>query len=234
MIGNGLARGGSFYLPGDHGVVVPGYHMIGVAHGQWYRLITYAFVHSLPTQPPLGITHIIMNMWSLWVLGPTVELVMGRIRFAVLYLLSALGGSVAIMLLAPAAGGYGASGAIFGLAGAYFVICKRLKRDVVYANRLALYSVVWLAATAWFTSWEGHLGGLLAGGCAHAGLRLRAAPDAHARPGRSGRGPAGAHGRARRIQGLLHQRRGADVAMAPPHPDGDLQEETFSRRRLDS
>jgi membrane associated rhomboid family serine protease len=164
MVGNGLARGGSFYLPVDRGVVVPGFHTIGVAHGQWYRLITYAFVHSLPTQPPLGITHIIMNMWSLWVLGPMVEQVMGRIRFGVLYLLSALGGSVAIMLLAPTAGADGASGAIFGLAAAYFVICKRLKRDVVYANRLALYSVVWLAATAWFTSWEGHLGGLLAGG----------------------------------------------------------------------
>jgi membrane associated rhomboid family serine protease len=164
MIGNGLAKGGNFYLPVGHGVVVPGFRAVGVAHGQWYRLITYAFLHSLPAQAPLGIAHIVMNMWSLWILGPMVERVTGRIRFAALYLLSALGGSVAIMLLAPAAGGYGASGAIFGLVAAYFVICKRLKRDVTYSGRLALYSVVWLVATAWFTSWQGHLGGLLAGG----------------------------------------------------------------------
>jgi membrane associated rhomboid family serine protease len=154
MIGNGLAKGGNFYLPVGHGVVVPGFRAVGVAHGQWYRLITYAFLHSLPAQAPLGIAHIVMNMWSLWILGPMVERVTGRIRFAALYLLSALGGSVAIMLLAPAAGGYAA----------YFVICKRLKRDVTYSGRLALYSVVWLVATAWFTSWQGHLGGLLAGG----------------------------------------------------------------------
>jgi membrane associated rhomboid family serine protease len=77
---------------------------------------------------------------------------------------SALGGSVVAFLIAPNATSYGASGAIFGLAGAYFVISRRLNRDVTYANRLVLYSVIWLAASAWFTSWEGHLGGLLAGG----------------------------------------------------------------------
>ncbi len=163
FLGNGLVRGGNMYLPVS-GVAVPGFHAVGVAHGQWYRLFTYAFLHSLPTEPPLGIAHIIMNMWSLWILGPLVEEVTGRLRFAVLYLVSALGGSVMAFLIAPNVASYGASGAIFGLAGAYFVICRRLKRDVTYANRLVLYSVIWLAASAWFTSWEGHLGGLLAGG----------------------------------------------------------------------
>jgi hypothetical protein len=47
---------------------------------------------------------------------------------------------------------------------AYFIISHRLNRSLGYANRLILYSVVWLVATAGFTSWEGHLGGLLAGG----------------------------------------------------------------------
>jgi membrane associated rhomboid family serine protease len=164
-LGNGVAIGGKLQLPVAGGaVLVPGVHAIGIAHGQWYRLITSAFLHLLPTQPPLGLAHIVMNMWSLWVLGPLVERVTGRLRFAALYLLSALGGSVAGYLIAPETGAIGASGAIFGLAGAYFVISRRLGQDVRYANRLIIWSLVWLVATAWFTSWEGHLGGLLAGG----------------------------------------------------------------------
>ncbi|MGC1283441.1 MAG: rhomboid family intramembrane serine protease, partial [Streptosporangiaceae bacterium] len=165
--------------PGAHGAGwqvggVPGFQPIGIAHGQWYRLITSAFLHLLPAQPPLGIAHIIMNMWSLWILGPLVEQVTGRLRFAVLYLLSALGSSVLVYLIAPDANVYGASGAIFGLAGAYFVICRRLERDIWYANRLIAFSLIWLVATAWFVSWEGHLGGLLAGGAL--GLAYAAAP----------------------------------------------------------
>jgi membrane associated rhomboid family serine protease len=165
VLGNGLAVGGKLQLHAAGGTIsAPGVHAIGIAHGQWYRLITYAFFHLLPTQPPLGLAHIVMNMWALWVLGPMVEQVTGRLRFAALYLLSALGGSVAIYLIAPDTSAYGASGAIFGLAGAYFVISRRLGQDVRYANRLIIWSLVWLVGTAWFTSWEGHLGGLLAGG----------------------------------------------------------------------
>jgi membrane associated rhomboid family serine protease len=163
-LGNGLARGGTLYLPVQGGVAVPGFHAIGIAHGQWYRLITGPFLHLLPTQPPLGLAHIVLNMWSLWVLGPLVEQMTGRLRFAALYLLSALGGSVAAYLIAPDTAAIGASGAIFGLAGGYFVISRRLGRDVGYANRLILSSLLWLVASAWFTSWQGHLGGLLAGG----------------------------------------------------------------------
>jgi membrane associated rhomboid family serine protease len=161
-LGNGLARGGRLYLP--VGISVPGFHAVGIAHGEWYRLITSAFLHLPPSQPPLGIAHIVMNMWALWILGRPVEEVTGRVRFAALYLLSALGGSVMAYLIAPDVGPIGASGAIFGLAGAYFIISRRLNRSLGYANRLILYSVVWLVATAGFTSWEGHLGGLLAGG----------------------------------------------------------------------
>jgi membrane associated rhomboid family serine protease len=164
-LGNGLARGGTLYLPVDGGSVpVPGFRAVGIAHGQWYRLITSPFLHLLPTQPPLGLAHIVLNMWSLWILGPLVERVTGRLRFTALYLLSALGGSVAGYLIAPNTGAIGASGAIFGLAAGYFVISRRLGQDVSYANRLILSSVIWLVASAWFTSWEGHLGGLLAGG----------------------------------------------------------------------
>ena len=164
-LGNGLASGGTLHVPVAGGsVALPGFHAVGIAHGQWYRLITYAFFHLLPAQPPLGLAHIVMNMWALWVLGPLVEPVTGRLRFAALYLVSALGGSVMIYLIAPDTNSYGASGAIFGLAGAYFVISRRLGQDIRYANRLIIWSLVWLVGSAWFTSWEGHLGGLLAGG----------------------------------------------------------------------
>jgi membrane associated rhomboid family serine protease len=163
-LGNGLAAGGTLSLPGQGGFALPGLHAIGIAHGQWYRLITGPFLHLLPTQPPLGLAHIALNMWSLWILGPLVEQVTGRLRFAALYLLSALGGSVAAYLIAPNTPAIGASGAIFGLAGAYFVISRRLGRDHSYANRLILSSLLWLVASAWFTSWQGHLGGLIAGG----------------------------------------------------------------------
>jgi membrane associated rhomboid family serine protease len=163
-LGQGAAIGGKLQVRVVGGTVsLPGVHAIGIAHGQWYRLITSSFLHLLPTQPPLGLAHIVMNMWSLWVLGPLVERATGRLRFAALYLLSALGSSVACYLIAPQTGAIGASGAIFGLAGAYFVISRRLGQDVRYANRLIIWSLVWLVGTAWFTSWEGHLGGLLAG-----------------------------------------------------------------------
>jgi membrane associated rhomboid family serine protease len=70
---------------------------------------------------------------------------------------------VAGYLIAPDTGAIGASGAIFGLAGAYFVISRRLGQDVRYANRLIIWCLVWLVGTAWFTSWQGHLGGLVVG-----------------------------------------------------------------------
>ena len=65
-----------------------------VADGELYRLITSAFLHS-------GITHILFNMFALFVVGPPLEIWLGRLRFSALYLLSALGGSVVIYLLSP-------------------------------------------------------------------------------------------------------------------------------------
>ena len=158
-----------------------------------------------------------MNMWSLWILGPLVEQVTGRLRFAVLYLLSALGSSVLVYLIAPDANVYGASGAIFGLAGAYFVICRRLERDIWYANRLIAFSLIWLVATAWFVSWEGHVGGLLAGGAL--GLAYAAAPAKRrtAVPGRRGGRDPGDRDRARGAQDVTaHRARPRAVLALPP------------------
>ncbi|MFF7214809.1 rhomboid family intramembrane serine protease [Streptomyces sp. NPDC008238] len=159
------------------GTVYPGYEAIGVAHGEWYRLITSAFLHQPPDQGTFGILHILFNMYSLWTLGPAVEAQLGRIRFVSLYLLSALGGSVLAYLIAPQEGGVGASGAIFGLGAAYFVLSKRLRNDPIGGRQLLIGLLVWMAVSAAVTSWQAHLGGLLAGGAV--GLVLAHAPRKH-------------------------------------------------------
>ncbi|MEU9914397.1 rhomboid family intramembrane serine protease [Streptomyces sp. NPDC051001] len=141
------------------------FHAEGVVAGQWERLLTSGFLHLEPTEGTFGLMHIVMNMWSLWQLGRVVEPMLGRVRYLSLYLLSTVGGSVAVLLIAaPGEGAVGASGAIFGLGAAYYVLARRVGADMGAVNRLMVFLLVWLAASAAFTSWEGHLGGLLTGG----------------------------------------------------------------------
>ncbi|GAA4558052.1 rhomboid family intramembrane serine protease [Planotetraspora kaengkrachanensis] len=135
----------------------------GVAFGEWERLITAAFLHLPLDMGPFSILHIGFNMYGLWTLGRVLESVLGKVRFTALYLLSALGGSVVAYLLAPGQGAVGASGAIFGLVAAYYVVSRRLRRPGG-ANRLLVIYLVWMVVSAGFASWQGHLGGLLAGG----------------------------------------------------------------------
>ena len=117
-----LALIGGAYDPTIHQVV-------GVAQGQYYRLLTSAFLHEQGLSG-FGPLHIIFNMWALILVGPALERFLGRLRFLVVYVLSALGGSVLFYLLAPVNEfGLGASGAIFGLFGAYFVVARRLRVD---------------------------------------------------------------------------------------------------------
>ncbi|MHA6761563.1 rhomboid family intramembrane serine protease [Streptacidiphilus sp. PAMC 29251] len=149
----------------------------GVANGQWYRLITSVFFHTAPW-------HIAMNMWSLWVLGPPLERLLGRWRFLALYLLSGLAGSALVLLAAPRTLTLGASGAIFGLLGALLVIQRKRGYElgpimaIVVVNLVATFAIPGI-------SWEGHVGGLVAGllvgfGLAHAPLRNRTAVQAAA------------------------------------------------------
>ena len=126
------------------------------AHEPW-RMVTVALVHS-----DRSIFHIVFNMYSLWVLGPLLESLIGRARFAAVYVLSALGGSVAVLWLAPMTAIVGASGAIFGLLGAFFVIQRRLggrniQLLVIIAINLALGFVIP------GVSWQSHVGGLVVG-----------------------------------------------------------------------
>ncbi|MEV4458756.1 rhomboid family intramembrane serine protease [Microbispora sp. NPDC049633] len=136
---------------------------LGVHLGEWWRLITSAFLHA----PPPSFWHILFNMWALYALGPELERRLGSGRFAALYLLSALGGSVAIYLFGTSA--VGASGAIYGLFGALFVVARRLGYDARGVLWLIGINVV-LTFVVPGISWQGHLGGLVAGAIVAAGF----------------------------------------------------------------
>lgn len=129
---------------------------VAVAGGQYYRLLTSAFMHY-------GLVHILFNMWALYVLGPPLEQHLGRLRFGTLYLLSALGGSVVVYLFSPLnAATAGASGAIFGLFGATLVAARRLNLDVRWLIGLIVINLV-ITFTLPGISWQGHVGGLVTG-----------------------------------------------------------------------
>lgn len=136
----------------------------GVIDGEWYRLLTGEFLHLPPTEGTFGILHIVMNMVTLWNVGRIVEAQLGRARYLALYLLSGLGGAVLILLLAPDDTTVGASGAIFGVCTAYYVLARRLGADPSSVNRFMIGLLLWLVISAVATSWQGHLGGLLTGG----------------------------------------------------------------------
>ena len=128
-----------------------------VADGELYRLITSAFLHN-------GITHILFNMFALFVVGPPLEIWLGRLRFSALYLLSALGGSVLIYLFSPLnAATVGASGAVFGLFAATFVVAKKVNVDIRWVVIMIVINLV-ITFTVPSISWQGHLGGLVTGG----------------------------------------------------------------------
>lgn len=139
---------------------LPGGKVVGVAEGEWYRLFTTMFLHQRGGS--FGVTHILFNMWALWAIGPALERVLGRWRFLALYLLSGLGGSVLLYLVDPGNSAVGASGAIFGLFGAYFVIGRRLGGQVGPIVFLLVINLV-ITFSVPNISWEGHVGGLVTG-----------------------------------------------------------------------
>ena len=139
----------------------PGGPMRGVAAGEWYRLITSAFV--APGTSTLGILDIAFNMWALYLVGPGLEQLLGRVRFLAVYLLSAVGGSVLLYYLAPQMLAAGASGAIFGLFGAWFVASRKLRLD---SRGIVLLIVLNLGLSFVYRStiaWQDHVGGLIVG-----------------------------------------------------------------------
>ncbi|WP_245708877.1 rhomboid family intramembrane serine protease [Ruania alba] len=125
-----------------------------------WRLITSAFLHA-------GWLHLLANMYALWIVGPFLEQMLGRWRYIALYLVSALGGSVAVLLL-TAPENYqiptvGASGAVFGLFAAVAVVLRRTGRDARQILVVIAINVV-ITFTVAGISWQAHLGGLVVGG----------------------------------------------------------------------
>jgi membrane associated rhomboid family serine protease len=131
-----------------------------VADGQLYRLVTSGFVHY-------GALHLLLNMWALYVVGPPLEMLLGRLRFSALYALSLLGGSALVYLLTFNTATAGASGAVFGLFGATFVVAKRLNLDLRWVVAVIVVNLVFTfvapAVSSQRISWQGHVGGLVAG-----------------------------------------------------------------------
>ena len=137
----------------------------GVAAGEWYRLITSAFLAPATGLSGLGFVDILFNMWALVFVGPSLEGLLGRARFLAVYLLSAVGGGVMYYFLAlPNNAAVGASGAIFGLFGAWFVVSRRLRLDT---RGIVVLIAINLAFGFFFRNviaWQDHIGGLLTGG----------------------------------------------------------------------
>jgi membrane associated rhomboid family serine protease len=137
-----------------------------------WRFLTSAFAHS-----PRQLLHIVFNMYALWIMGQYLEPMLGRARFAALYLVTAFGGSVMYLLLAfPSTvdelnrGSYsawetpavGASGAVFGLFGAFLALQRRLGRSAG-----PMVATIGINAVLGFVipgiAWQAHLGGLVVG-----------------------------------------------------------------------
>ena len=131
-----------------------------IADGELWRLVTAGFLHA-------GFLHLAFNAFALYVLGTMLEPAIGRLRFATIYFVSLLAGSFGALLVDPNALTVGASGAIFGLMGAAFVVMRN--RGI---NPMESGLGVWLGINLMFTfaipgiSIGGHLGGLIGGALA--------------------------------------------------------------------
>ena len=128
-----------------------------VAHGDWWRLITSAFLHYGPF-------HLAINMYSLYFAGSILEQVIGRWRFALLYLASGLAGAAGALVWSPNVPTVGASGAIFGVLGALFVLERR--GNIATGGQvggLIVLNLIFTFVLSSVISVGGHVGGLIGG-----------------------------------------------------------------------
>jgi membrane associated rhomboid family serine protease len=110
-----------------------------IADGEWYRVLTGGFLHA-------GLLHIAFNMYALYILGQLLEPAFGKVRFLAMYFASLFAGSLGVVLLEPSTPAVGASGAIFGLFAAAFVIARGRRLEAI-AAQLGILLVVNLALT---------------------------------------------------------------------------------------
>jgi membrane associated rhomboid family serine protease len=164
---NGLCRGGGGFFDVDQATCSgAGTWLPGVADGAYWQVVTSGFTH-------VTIFHVGFNMLALWVIGPQLELALGRTRFLALYLLSMLAGSAVVLWAAPEFQlTLGASGAIYGLFAALLVVVHRVGGDV--RQLWVLIGVnVFITFAVPNISWQGHLGGFF-GGAVIAGILVYA------------------------------------------------------------
>lgn len=127
-----------------------------VAQGEYYRMVTAAFLHA-------GLFHLGFNMFGLYLFGSQVEEALGGPRFLALYLLAAVGGSACSHFFGPPAGfGVGASGAVFGVLGAFFVIARFRGLDTSQVGGLIAVNL-FIGAVVPRIDNAAHVGGLLTG-----------------------------------------------------------------------
>lgn len=123
---------------------------------QYYRLLTGAFLH-------VAIWHIAVNMLVLMLVGPALEAMLGRVRYLALYLVSAIGGGVLVYLVEdPTYSTVGASGAIYGLFAAYWVLARRVRADTSAITGVIVLNLIISVTFPGISLW-GHLGGLITG-----------------------------------------------------------------------
>lgn len=135
---------------------LPSARHIGVAYGDWYRLVSSMFVHA-------NVVHLGMNMLSLWWIGVPVESRLGRGRYVVTFFVCGIAGSAASYASLPAYGSsLGASGAIFGLLGVLAVLAFRERLNMQPVITVILLNLVFSFSVPGI-SWESHVGGLVAG-----------------------------------------------------------------------
>jgi membrane associated rhomboid family serine protease len=153
-----LATGGSLSGVGTSSLVTDGaVSRHAVADGEWWRLITSGFLHA-------GLIHIGFNMIMLYLLGTMLEPAVGRVRFALIYFVSLLAGSFGALVAQPHGLTLGASGAVFGLAGAGVVVLRHRGINPMESG-LGFFIIfnLFIGFTVSGISVGGHIGGLVGG-----------------------------------------------------------------------
>lgn len=151
---------GKIYEEGALFGSIRGFPTLGVAHGQWWRIVTSGFMHE-------DLLHIGFNMYVLYILGQMLEPALGRLKFGTIYAVSLLTGSFGALLVTPHSPTVGASGAIFGLMGAAAVEMRARQIPVMQSRigGLILLNLI-ISFTLPGVSWGGHIGGLIGGAVA--------------------------------------------------------------------
>jgi membrane associated rhomboid family serine protease len=154
-----VAQSGSFTRPYGELFVRGALYGPAVANGEWYRLVTAAFLHG-------GVVHLFFNMIMLWWFGRPLEAMLGRGRTLAIYVIAILAGSAGSLLVSPDVPTIGASGAVFGILGAGLVL-ERHNINVFGGSALIIVALnLALSFTLNNVSIGGHVGGLVGGGLA--------------------------------------------------------------------